>query len=106
MLAKAYLIMFEKKARLELQMQFTKAKLNMLNGGDSGKLIFPHDISGEFTIVQYFNQQLMPETSMNEHPVSQLRQIINKDIEVCIIAPPNNSFASCIDEGNITVTED
>jgi hypothetical protein len=48
----------------------------------------------------------MPETSMNEHPVSQLRQIINKDIEVCIIAPPNNSNARGIDEGNITVTED
>ena len=48
----------------------------------------------------------MPETSMNEHPVSQLRQIINKDIEVSIIAPPNNSNASGIDEGNITVTED
>ena len=35
-LAKAFLIMFEKKARLELQMQFAKAKVNMLNGGDSG----------------------------------------------------------------------
>ena len=87
-------------------MKFAKAKVNMLNGGDSGQLIIPHDISGEFTIVRYFNQQPMPETSMNEHPVSQLRQIINKDIEVCIIAPPNNSNASGIDEGNITVTED
>jgi hypothetical protein len=35
-LAKAFLIMFEKKARLELQMQFGKAKVNMLNGGESG----------------------------------------------------------------------
>ena len=48
----------------------------------------------------------MPETSINEHPVSQLRQIINKDIEVCLIAPPNNSNASGIDEANINVIED
>jgi hypothetical protein len=35
-LAKAFIIMFKKKSRLELQMQFAKAKINILNGGDSG----------------------------------------------------------------------
>jgi hypothetical protein len=48
----------------------------------------------------------MPETSMNQHPVSQLRRIINKDIDACISAPPNNSYASGIDASNITKTED
>jgi hypothetical protein len=35
-LAKVFLIMFEKKARMELKMQFAKAKVNMLNGNGSG----------------------------------------------------------------------
>ena len=35
-LVKAFLIMFEKWARLELLMQFTKAKVDKLNGDDGG----------------------------------------------------------------------
>ena len=90
-LGKAFLIMFERRARLELLMQFTKAKVDQLNGDDDGQLIIPHDICGDFTIVRYFNHQPMHMTSLNQHPVSQFRHIINKDTEVSIIAPPNHS---------------
>jgi hypothetical protein len=47
----------------------------------------------------------MPATSMNQHPISQNRLIINKETEVFIIAPPNHSLASNIDGSNFTVTE-
>ena len=105
-LGKAFLIMFEKRARLELLMQFTKAKVDQLNGDDGGQLIIPHDICGDFTIVRYFNQQPMSVTSINQHLISSLRLIINKDIEDSIISPPNHSLASNIDESDINVTED
>ena len=104
-LGKAFLIMFEKRARLELLMQFTKAKVDQLNEDDDGQLIIPHDICGDFTIVRYFNQQPMSATSINPHHISSLRLIINKDIETSIISPPNHSLASNIDGSNFTVTE-
>jgi hypothetical protein len=69
-------------------------------------LIIPHDICGDFTIVRYFNQQPILATSMNQHPVSRFRRIINKDIEASIIEPPNHSLASEINGGSITVTEE
>ena len=104
-LGKAFLIMFEWRARLELLMQFTKTKVDQLNGDDCGKLIIPHFICGDFTIVRYFDHQPMSATSINQHLISSLRLIINKDIEASITSPPNHSLASNIDDNNITVTE-
>ena len=47
----------------------------------------------------------MNMTSLNQHPVSQFRQIVNKDIEVSIIAPPNHSLASNIDDNDFNLSE-
>ena len=68
-------------------------------------MIIPHDICGDFTIVRYFNHQPMSATSINQHLISSLRLIINKDIEASIISPPNHSLASNIDDNIFTVTE-
>ena len=105
-LSKAFLTMIGQKARFDLQMQVTKAKVEALNGDAGGELIVPHDISGDLTIVRFFNHQPSSTTTMNQHPVSCFRRIINKDIEASINAPPNNSSASNMDDANITVTEE
>jgi hypothetical protein len=46
-------------------MQVTKAKVNEMNVDESGELIIPHDICGDFTIVRYFNKGPFSTTSMN-----------------------------------------
>ena len=69
-------------------------------------MIIPHDISGDFRIVRYFNQQPMSATSMNQLPAQLLRRVINKDIEASVLPPPNPSLASNIDDSSITITED
>ena len=56
--------------------------------------------------MQYFIQEPGAVASMDQHPVSCLRRIINKDIEASIIPPPNHSLASDINGGSITVTEE
>ena len=105
-LAKAFLSMVGRRARLDLQMQVAKAKVDHLNGDEGGELVIPHDICGDFTIVRYFNLRLISAASVNEHPVSRFRDIINKDIESSIIAAPNHSLDSKINDGEITVTEE
>jgi hypothetical protein len=64
-LSKAFLTMIGQKARFDLQMQVTKAKIEVLNGNESGELIVPHDISCDFTIVRFFNQQPSSTNPMN-----------------------------------------
>ena len=105
-LAKAFVAMVGRRARLELRMQVTKAKVDQLNRDVGGELVIPPDICGDFTIVRYFNQVPTAATSMNQHPVSPFRLIINKDIEASIIAQPNHSLASDVDGSDITVTEE
>ena len=68
-------------------------------------MLIPDDICGDFTIVRYFNKEQISATSMNDYQISQVRSIINKDIEASSIAVPNNSLARNIDDCNITVTE-
>jgi hypothetical protein len=98
--------MVGRKARLDLQMQVAKAKVDHLNGDEGGELVIPHDICGDFTIVRNFNLELISADLVNEHPVSRFRDKINKDIESSIIAAPNYSLKSNIDGGKITVTEE
>jgi hypothetical protein len=105
-LAKAFLLMVGRRARLDLRMQVTKARVDQLNGHEGGELVVPPDICGDFTIVRYFNQGPMSATSKIKDPVSSLRRVINKDIEASIVRAPNHSLASDIDGGNITVTEE
>jgi hypothetical protein len=93
-LSRAFLTMLGKRARFDLQMQVTKAKVNELNGDKCGELLIPDDICGDFTIVRYFNQGPISATTMNEYQVSRIRRIINKDIETSSIAPPNHSSTS------------
>jgi hypothetical protein len=93
-LAKAFLLMVGRRARLDLQMQVTKAKVDQLNGDEGGELVIPPDICGDFTIVRYFNLEPICATSVIEQPVSRLRRVINKDIEASSIAAPNHSLAS------------
>jgi hypothetical protein len=45
-------------------------------------------------------------TSIKDNPVHNIRRVINKDIEASMIAAPNHSLASIIDDGMITVTEE
>jgi hypothetical protein len=106
-LAKAFLLMVGRRARLDLRIQVTKARVDQLNGHEGGELIIPLDICGDFTtIVRYFNEGPMSATSKIKDPVSSLRRVINKDIEASIVRKPNHSLASDIDGGNITVTEE
>jgi hypothetical protein len=64
-LSKAFLTMIGQKARFDLQMQVTKAKVEALNGDVGGELIVPHDISGDLTIVRFFNHQPSSTTTIN-----------------------------------------
>jgi hypothetical protein len=54
-LAKAFVTMVGRRARLELRKQVTKAKVDQLNGDVGGQLVISPDICGDFTIVRYFN---------------------------------------------------
>ena len=87
-------------------MEISKAKVDQLNGDEGSQLIIHHDICGDFSIVRHFNQRPMSPTSTNQLQVSLLRRVVNNDIEVSIIAPPNHSLASNIDDRNITATDD
>ena len=105
-LAKAFLSMVGRKARLDLQMQVAKAKVYHLKGDEGGELVIPHDICGDFTIVRYFNLGLISAASVNEHPVSRFRDIINKDIEASIIAAPKQSVDSTLEHTHNKVMQE
>ena len=47
----------------------------------------------------------MSATSINQHVISSIRLIINKEIEASVISPPNHSLASNIDDNNFAATE-
>jgi hypothetical protein len=97
--------MLRKRARSDLQMQVTKAKIDQLNGDLGRFLLIPDDICSDFRIVRYFNNEEIFATSMNDNQVSQVRSIINKDIEASSNVETHNSQASNIDDCNITETE-
>jgi hypothetical protein len=105
-LGKAFVSMLGRRARLDLRMQLTKAKVDQLNGDDGGELVIPPDICGDFTIVRCFGLEPISANPMNGLPVMRLRRVINKDIEASSIPAPNHSLASDIDSGDITVTEE
>jgi hypothetical protein len=103
-LAKAFLLMVGRRARLDLRMEVTKARVDQLNGHEGGQLVVPPDICGDFTIVRCFGLEPISANPMNGLPVMRLRRVINKDIEASSIPAPNHSLASDIDGGDITVT--
>jgi hypothetical protein len=105
-LAKAFLIIIGRRARLDLQMQVVKTKVDLLNGDEGGVLVIPPDICGDLTIVRQFDHVPISATSIKDNPVHNIRRVINKDIEASMIAAPNHSLASIIDDGMITVTEE
>jgi hypothetical protein len=98
--------MLGRRARLDLQMEVTKAKVDELNGDVGGELVIPPDICGDFTIVRCFDREPISVIPIKQFPATHLRHIINKDIEATIIAAPNHSLASEKDGGDFTVTEE
>jgi hypothetical protein len=105
-LAKVFVIMVGRRARQELRMQVTKAKIDELIEGNGGELLIAPDICGDFTIARYFNMVPTAATSMNKHPVSRFRRIINKDIEAVITAAPNQSVDSVFEDMHIKVMQE
>jgi len=66
----------------------------------------PHDICGDFTITRYFNEELLTNIPTDVHPISRCRRIVHKDTDSSVIAAPENSLASNIDDILNTVTEE
>ena len=65
-----------------------------------------YDICSEFTITRYFNEEPSTNIATDAHPISRCRRIVHKDTESSVIAAPENSLASNIDDILNTVTEE
>ena len=65
----------------------------------------PHDICGDFIITRYFNEEPSTNIPTDAHPISRCRRNVHKDTDSSIIAAPENSLASNINEAFDNVTE-
>jgi hypothetical protein len=77
-LGKAFISILGRRARLDLRMQLTKAKVDQLNGDDGGELVIPPDICGDFTIVRCFGLEPIYANPMNGLPVMHSTQACNQ----------------------------
>lgn len=105
-LARAFVCMVGRKARLDLQQKLIDTKNQQLNGEVRHELHVPHDICANLIIVRVFGRQLVEGSSVVAPGTIIVRNIVWKDTELCLNVAPNHSEASNLDETHEAVMEE